>query len=55
MRLTDTPQGLVSFDTNGDLERPVVSIYQVRSGTFQYAGAVAAAGAPRAPSGGARP
>jgi branched-chain amino acid transport system substrate-binding protein len=55
VRLPDTPQGMVSFDANGDLERPVVSIYQVRSGAFQYVGAVAAAGAPRVPGGAARP
>ena len=55
VRLPDTPQGMVSFDANGDLERPVVSIYQVRSGAFQYVGAVADAGAPRAPGGAARP
>jgi branched-chain amino acid transport system substrate-binding protein len=55
VRLPDTPQGMVSFDANGDLERPVVSIYQVRSGAFQYAEAVADAGAPRAPAGGVRP
>ncbi len=54
-RLPDTPQGMVSFDANGDLERPVVSIYQVRSGAFQYAGDRRRRGAPRAPAGGARP
>ena len=55
-RLPDTLQGAVSFDPSGDLERPVVSIYQLRDGAFQYVGAVTGSGAPRtAAAGGSRP
>ncbi len=50
-RLPDGLQGPVSFDANGDLQRPVVSIYQVRSGSFHYLEAVTGMGAPRAPAG----
>jgi len=35
-RLPDALSGPVSFDRDGDLERPVVSIYQVKSGAFQH-------------------
>jgi branched-chain amino acid transport system substrate-binding protein len=35
-RLPNTPAGPVAFDLDGDLERPAVSIYQVRSGAFHY-------------------
>lgn len=51
-RLFDTPQGVVAFDSNGDLERPVVSIYQVRSGAFHHIETVPGSGTPRAPSDG---
>ena len=49
-RLPDTPQGSVSFDGNGDLAHPVVSIYQVRSGAFHYLEAVTGTGAPPSPA-----
>jgi branched-chain amino acid transport system substrate-binding protein len=52
-RLADTPQGTVSYDANGDLERPVVSIYQVRDEAFRYLEAVTLAGAPRPAADGA--
>jgi hypothetical protein len=54
-RLPATPQGSVSFDANGDLERPVVSVYQVSGGAFRFLEAVAAKGAARAPVAPARP
>lgn len=54
-RLPDTLQGAVSFDPNGDLERPVVSIYQLRDGVFHYVGAITGNGASRTAAGGTRP
>ncbi len=54
-RLPDGVQGPVSFDINGDLEHPVVSIYRVQSGSFHYAGTVTGTGAPRVPAPGIRP
>ena len=36
-RLPDALSGPVAFDPNGDLERPAVSIYQVRRGAFYHA------------------
>jgi branched-chain amino acid transport system substrate-binding protein len=35
-RLPDTPAGPIAFDPDGDLERPSVSIYQVKSGAFHH-------------------
>jgi branched-chain amino acid transport system substrate-binding protein len=35
-RLSEALSGPVSFDPNGDLERPAVSIYRVKSGAFQH-------------------
>jgi branched-chain amino acid transport system substrate-binding protein len=35
-RLADTPVGLVSFDPDGDLEHPAVSIYQIKDGRFHH-------------------
>jgi branched-chain amino acid transport system substrate-binding protein len=35
-RLPDALSGPVAFDRDGDLERPAVSIYQVRGGRFQF-------------------
>ena len=49
-RLPDTPQGAVSFDRHGDLEWPVVSIYQVRGGAFRFRETVTWKGAPRIPA-----
>ncbi len=54
-RLPDGVQGPVSFDVNGDLERPVVSIYQVREGAFRHLEVLTVAGAPRAPTDGTPP
>jgi len=36
-RLSDGPSGGVAFDRDGDLERSVVSIYQIRGGVFYLA------------------
>jgi branched-chain amino acid transport system substrate-binding protein len=44
-RLPDALAGPVSFDRNGDLERPAVSVYQVRSGAFQHVETILAAAA----------
>jgi branched-chain amino acid transport system substrate-binding protein len=54
-RLPATLQGQVSFDANGDLEHPVVSIYQVRSGSWHYVRTTTVEGAPRDPKLLARP
>ena len=35
-RLLDAPSGPVAFDRDGDLERAVVSIYQIRGGAFYH-------------------
>ena len=48
-RLPSSLQGNVSFDANGDLEHPVVSIYQLRSGARQYVQTMTVEGAPRDP------
>jgi branched-chain amino acid transport system substrate-binding protein len=39
-RLPDALPGPIAFDRNGDLERPAVSIYQVRAGAFHHVGTV---------------
>jgi branched-chain amino acid transport system substrate-binding protein len=54
-RLPDTLQGSVSFDANGDLEHPLVSIYQVERGSFRYVETVSLARAPSWRAEGARP
>jgi branched-chain amino acid transport system substrate-binding protein len=43
-RLPDAPSGPVAFDRNGDLERPAVSIYQIRAGAFHHVTTVLATG-----------
>ncbi len=43
-RLPDAPSGPVSFGPDGDLERAVVSIYQVRGGAFRYVETIASPG-----------
>jgi branched-chain amino acid transport system substrate-binding protein len=54
-RLPVTAQGRVSFDDNGDLEHPLVSIYQVRDGAFRFVEAIAGDGAARPPTSAGRP
>ncbi|HEY7142102.1 MAG TPA: branched-chain amino acid ABC transporter substrate-binding protein [Methylomirabilota bacterium] len=54
-RLPDSVQGPVSFDANGDLAHPVVSIYQVKSGAFVYVETVTGPAAARMPAPRARP
>ncbi|HWC01731.1 MAG TPA: branched-chain amino acid ABC transporter substrate-binding protein [Methylomirabilota bacterium] len=49
-RLPDALPGPISFDPDGDLERPAVSIYQVRSGEFQHVETVLPAGVKGAPA-----
>lgn len=48
-RLPRTPQGRVAFDENGDLDRPVVSIYRLKSGAWQYVETITEGAAPRDP------
>jgi branched-chain amino acid transport system substrate-binding protein len=36
-RLPDAPSGAVAFDRDGDLERSIVSVYQIRGGAFYLA------------------
>jgi branched-chain amino acid transport system substrate-binding protein len=54
-RLPDALQGSISFDANGDLRPPLVSIYRVERGSFRYVEAVALAGAPVRNANGTRP
>jgi branched-chain amino acid transport system substrate-binding protein len=42
-RLPDAPGGPVSFDGDGDLERPAVSIYQIKNGAFELVETILAA------------
>ena len=36
-RLPGAPSGAVAFDRDGDLERSIVSVYQIRGGAFYLA------------------
>jgi branched-chain amino acid transport system substrate-binding protein len=49
-RLSGTPQGVVSFDRHGDLEWPIVSIYEVAGGAFRFLETVTWKGAPGLPA-----
>jgi branched-chain amino acid transport system substrate-binding protein len=53
-RLPDAVSGPVSFDPDGDLERPAVSVYQVRSGAFHLVETVLATSVKTATSGAGR-
>jgi branched-chain amino acid transport system substrate-binding protein len=44
-RLPDALSGSVAFDRNGDLERPAVSIYQIRNGGFHHVTTIVTGGA----------
>lgn len=44
-RLPDAPSGPVSFGPDGDLERAMISIFQVRGGAFRYVETIASPGA----------
>jgi branched-chain amino acid transport system substrate-binding protein len=54
-RLPDAVQGPVSFDANGDLEHPLVSIYQVKGGRLTYVEALLGEEAAKPPASGGQP